>query len=397
MTKSSWQNGDYSETQKLQFLLKYLPRSNATQTAPSKIIPAKKIKSGVIVMGTEILSKNAEDFLTGAYNYGWVQDFDWPTWSQSEDAKALFEDPDALASATIEDITKVITTILRIDRQAGGRLADSFRSGLIARIALRAERLLEFAVMQSDQRPWPREYYDAMHHYFYAPDRLEHLSGPKENAKGRYERVMERLMRIEEPLNHIMGLFFAIAPSNFVHGLFADYCGLASSGQLRLLGRSTDKEFDLKNFSQPDFAFDGPDSFLTIEAKIDSKSGMDQLVKYAALHNKAALGKPTRKHALLFLSKEPQAKLFKEKIEGWKNIRDHAKAHLEKMPKKGLLKIDGEKTSAMIDKLKLGYISYSNFADALEKQSKLMRSSSNEEGEKLYLGLLFEMKRRLLC
>ena len=254
--------------------------------------------------------------------------------------------------------------------------------------------------MQSDQRPWPLEYYDAVHHYFYAPERLEHFSGPKENAKGRYERVMERLMCIEEPLNHIIGLFFDLAPSNFVRKLFADYCDLASNGQFRLLGRSIEKEFHLGNFSQPDFAFDGHDSFLTIEAKIDHTSGMDQLVKYAALHHKAALRRPGRNHALLFLSKEPQEKLFKEKIEGWQQIRNLAKQRLKEMPQKSFQKIDGEERqsiSAMIDNLKLGYMNFSDFAEALDNQSELMRSSSNEEGEKLYRGLLFELKRRLLC
>ena len=208
---------------------------------------------------------------------------------------------------------------------------------------------------------------------------------------------MQRLMKIEEPLNHIMGIFFAIAPSAFVQQLFAVHCGVVPSGQLRLLGRSTDEELHLKNMTQPDFAFDGRESFLTIEAKIDSGSGVDQLVKYATLHQKAALKSPGRQHALLFLASKPQNKLFKEGKTEWSDMRELAKSQLTNESLQSPEKFTAESLqsiSFMIDTLKLGYMNFADLGSALERQ---VQASANAEENNLYRGLQFELKRRVLC
>ena len=67
--------------------------------------------------------------------------FDWPAWAATADAIALRDDPERLARATLDDLAHLITALTRADRFNEGLLLDSFRSGLIARIARRAASL----------------------------------------------------------------------------------------------------------------------------------------------------------------------------------------------------------------------------------------------------------------
>lgn len=74
---------------------------------------------------------------------------------------------------------------------------------------------MDFSWRRQVTRPWTEEYYDIVDHYFWAPDRLGHLSDPSRSLKKPAE-VLERLRRIEEPLNQILGIFFSLAPSRFI-------------------------------------------------------------------------------------------------------------------------------------------------------------------------------------
>jgi hypothetical protein len=69
--------------------------------------------------------------------------FEWPAWAETDDAIALRDDPARLARASAEDIAHLLTALIRGDRFNEGLLLDSFRSGLLARIASRAGALAE--------------------------------------------------------------------------------------------------------------------------------------------------------------------------------------------------------------------------------------------------------------
>lgn len=69
--------------------------------------------------------------------------FDWPTWAGTPAAQALYHDRVALASASIEDLQRIVTAVLRSDRFNEGQLSDAFDSGLMAAIARRAAALAE--------------------------------------------------------------------------------------------------------------------------------------------------------------------------------------------------------------------------------------------------------------
>lgn len=81
-------------------------------------------------------------FMSMAYNVGWVKNFDWMKWSRGAEARRLMQDNAALASATVDQIARVITTIVRADRFSDGELARSFESGTLRTLAERAEALL---------------------------------------------------------------------------------------------------------------------------------------------------------------------------------------------------------------------------------------------------------------
>jgi hypothetical protein len=136
-----WSTGNRSLEQRLAALAAFAP-----------ILAAPDFKAGawngpdpqgdVIFMGSFSLGSDAEKFIQAAYDYGWIMDFDWMTWNKSEEAQSLNDDSEALETATANQLAKLLTTRLRIDRFSEGSLAADFKRGLMTRIALRANELL---------------------------------------------------------------------------------------------------------------------------------------------------------------------------------------------------------------------------------------------------------------
>ena len=162
---------------------------------------------------------------------------------------------------------------------------------------------------------------------------LGHKSDPG-HALENPTNVVNRLRRLEEPMNHILGIFFALAPSDIVHELFRRHAGIASEGPLKLLGHTVAAELQIGDLTQPDFAFEGANSFLTIEAKVGTnKSSLEQLLKYAALHAAAKKATPGRIHGLLYLSSSSQAGLFSEAFVDWSDLKRLANERLPHVKK----------------------------------------------------------------
>lgn len=76
------------------------------------------------------------------YDVGWIKDFDWMEWSRGPEAKRLMRDQASLADATVDQIAKVLTALVRADRFSEGTLAGYFKEGLLLALAERAEALL---------------------------------------------------------------------------------------------------------------------------------------------------------------------------------------------------------------------------------------------------------------
>ena len=81
----------------------------------------------------------ADAFRSAVAEGGWIViGFDWMTWLRTDDGQSLRDRPEALASASADDLAKLLTAIVRSDRFVEGSLAGAFESGLLARIAHRA-------------------------------------------------------------------------------------------------------------------------------------------------------------------------------------------------------------------------------------------------------------------
>ncbi|GIW20847.1 MAG: hypothetical protein KatS3mg065_1143 [Chloroflexota bacterium] len=80
-------------------------------------------------------------FVDEMYRLGWVVRFDWPHWAASPEGRRLLSDPEAIGSASAEDLARIITTIVREERFSEGALADAFDRGVLTAVARRAGEL----------------------------------------------------------------------------------------------------------------------------------------------------------------------------------------------------------------------------------------------------------------
>ncbi|MGH9521367.1 MAG: GIY-YIG nuclease family protein [Terriglobales bacterium] len=98
-----------------------------------------------------IWSESAKRFVETCYRLGWVtggNEFNWPEWAQTADAKSIAEDPGRMARATPEDLSHILTVLIRQDRFVDGLLVKAFSAGVLVRVVARAETLLEEARSQ---------------------------------------------------------------------------------------------------------------------------------------------------------------------------------------------------------------------------------------------------------
>lgn len=248
-------------------------------------------------------------------------------------------------------------------------------------------------------RPWTEEYYDITEHYFWTSKALGHMPDPNRALKSPAE-VLDRLRRIEEPLNHILGIFFALVPSRFIQELYRASTGVEIDAPLRLLGRSVHSAYGIKDATQPDFAFEGPTSFVTLEAKVAGRSSAEQLLKYAMLHWRVAAVRQPSRQALLYLSDTPVGSLFPGGFTGWASMKGRAIEALPSVQKQAFVRLNDEERSqvtGMLEALPVAHMTYAEL-DALmagwETKAKALDADGVEA--KLFAGMRQELHRREL-
>lgn len=85
-----------------------------------------------------------DDFHRSMYEWGWVStDFDYPEWSRMPEAEALRGSPEAIKTATPDQLLKLMTVLLRGERWMEGALAESFEKGLLLAASERAKSILD--------------------------------------------------------------------------------------------------------------------------------------------------------------------------------------------------------------------------------------------------------------
>jgi hypothetical protein len=127
----------------LQTLASFSDTLSAERFSPGEFVAAREMPDGSIHIGYSSLSAQAEAFIQAVYDRGWVQPFSWINWQRTPEATRLLEDREYLAAATPEQLSRLLTTIIRRDRFTDGVLLSEFQTGVIAAIAARAKALVD--------------------------------------------------------------------------------------------------------------------------------------------------------------------------------------------------------------------------------------------------------------
>ena len=100
------------------------------------------LDTGESLMPYYVLSDDAEAFIKICYECGWIRaDFDWGAWKDTSEAMELRDNSNAMASATPDQIAKLLTVLVRQERFCAGALAGAFERGLLGAILRRAMTL----------------------------------------------------------------------------------------------------------------------------------------------------------------------------------------------------------------------------------------------------------------
>jgi hypothetical protein len=87
-------------------------------------------------LGPEMLQ-----FLGDAGAAGFVQPVDWRAWAETPRGIELLGDPAVVATADVDELVFLVTTIVRGNRFFDGMIADAFDRGILAAICGRAAAL----------------------------------------------------------------------------------------------------------------------------------------------------------------------------------------------------------------------------------------------------------------
>lgn len=88
-------------------------------------------------------SKPAEAFVQMAYDADWMYSFSWMDWQGTKEARRLLSDPEFLANASVTQLSKLITLLIRRDRFVEGELLAAYDNGLLLGIVRRAVEILK--------------------------------------------------------------------------------------------------------------------------------------------------------------------------------------------------------------------------------------------------------------
>jgi hypothetical protein len=126
------------DREKLARLASFCPAFEAEDFRFGSWTELRRDEDGAVLMPEFIPHATALEFLDVCYADEWIrQDFSWVEWKDSREATSLRDDPNAIAAASLDQLSKLITVIVRQDRFAEGTLANAFETGLITRILSR--------------------------------------------------------------------------------------------------------------------------------------------------------------------------------------------------------------------------------------------------------------------
>jgi hypothetical protein len=111
-------------------------------------VKSRERDDGVIELGWYEPGPEALAFLADARAL--IEPFDWPAWASGPEGQALLGHPEAVASASADDLRKLLTVYVRSERFGDGTLEAAFDSGMLTAIVLRAGVLAEHSPPGTD-------------------------------------------------------------------------------------------------------------------------------------------------------------------------------------------------------------------------------------------------------
>lgn len=124
---------------------------------------------------------------------------------------------------------------------------------------------------------WTDLYYSLVEHYFWRPQDIGRKAHP-DMPSHPWAYWRSRLLSQETPLNHILDLLFHISPKELLDQSISALLERQESN-LELVSPEEGTLDD--NVVQPDIIVSNNKSLIFVEMKVDSKSSIDQFVKYA--------------------------------------------------------------------------------------------------------------------
>ena len=101
-----------------------------------------ELEPGSFTMPWFSQSEVTSRFLDVAYRDGWVRpDFDWPAWEETPEARRLRDDREAIEQATVLELARLLTVVIRSERFGEGAVAEAIESGLVTAVLRRIEQL----------------------------------------------------------------------------------------------------------------------------------------------------------------------------------------------------------------------------------------------------------------
>jgi hypothetical protein len=159
---------------------------------------------------------------------------------------------------------------------------------------------------------WNSVYYDVIQEYYWDPKLIGRVPAvPPIFANDK--EMLGNLRRMEVSLNHLLALFFSLAPQDYISGLESTVFGDTTDKAYRNIGIFELRRTTPHDPTQPDVFMASADTCFSVEVKIGAKSSLEQVVKYALLHcwHEKKEGKPLASR-LLYLTPRPEGKTWAE-------------------------------------------------------------------------------------
>ena len=123
-------------------LASLLPAFEAPDVEFGTLKGGHEVEPGSFTMPWFSHSELTSRFLEVAYRDDWVRpDFDWMAWEETPEAVRLRDDRGALQQATVLDLARFLTVVIRSERFDEGALAEALESGLVTAVLQRIEQL----------------------------------------------------------------------------------------------------------------------------------------------------------------------------------------------------------------------------------------------------------------